>query len=185
MNPFGEAERARKRESLLKATEADLEKITAACARARAPLRGEDKIALRVGKVLNRRKVAKHFTIDIGEDRFSYHRNQDCIAAEAKLDGIYVLRTSVEAGDLDSPEVVSSYMPTGPSAWRRWGIANESESRRQWPRSVRDKCPLRSSYAGVPLTLCTRTRQASLGLSPRDCVWSPRPGMRLTLRRPG
>jgi hypothetical protein len=87
MNPFGEAERARKRESLLKATEADLEKITAACARARAPLRGEDKIALRVGKVLNRRKVAKHFTIDIGEDRFSYHRNQDCIAAEAKLDG--------------------------------------------------------------------------------------------------
>ncbi len=109
MNPFLEAERARKRESLLTATEADLEKITAACARARRPLRGQDKIALRVGKVLNRRKVAKHFTIDIGEDRFSYHRNQDSITAEAKLDGIYVLRTSVEPGDLDSGEVVSSY----------------------------------------------------------------------------
>ncbi len=109
MNPFLEAERARKRESLLTATEADLEKITAACARARRTLRGQDKIALRVGKVLNRRKVAKHFTIDIGEDRFSYHRNQDSITAEAKLDGIYVLRTSVEPGDLDSGEVVSSY----------------------------------------------------------------------------
>ncbi len=109
MNPFLEAERARKRESLLTATEADLEKIAAACARARRPLRGKDAIALRVGKVLNRRKVAKHFTIDIGEDRFSYARNQDSIAAEAKLDGIYVLRTSVDAGDLASPEVVSSY----------------------------------------------------------------------------
>jgi len=108
MNPFLEAERARKRESLLAATEADLAKITAACARARRPLRGQDKIGLRVGKVLNRRKVARHFTIDIGEDRFSYARNQDSIAAEAKLDGIYVLRTSVEPGDLDSGEVVSS-----------------------------------------------------------------------------
>ena len=109
MNPFGEAERARKRESLLTATEADLEKIAAACARARRPLRGKDAIALRAGKVLNRRKVARHFTIDIGEDRFSYARKQDSITAGAALDGIYVLRTSVQAGDLDSPEVVSSY----------------------------------------------------------------------------
>ena len=109
MNPFLEAERARKRDALLAATEADLEKITAACARARRPLPGQDNIALRAGKVLNRRKVAKHFTIDIGEDHFSYHRNQDSITAEANLDGIYVLRTSVADGDLDSPEVVSSY----------------------------------------------------------------------------
>ena len=108
-NPFLEAERARKRESLLTATEADLEKIAAACARARRPLRGKDKIALRVDRVLNRRKVGKHFTTDIGEDRFSYHRNLDSITAEAALDGIYVLRTSVEAGQLDSGEVVSSY----------------------------------------------------------------------------
>src|SRR5216683_369389 len=97
MNPFLEAERARKRESLLAATEADLEKIAAACARARAPLRGKDKIALRIGKVLNRRKVAKHFTTGIGEDHVRYARNQDSIAAEAKLDGIYVLRTSAAA----------------------------------------------------------------------------------------
>jgi len=109
MNPFLEAERARKRESLLTATEADLEKIAAACARARRPLRGQDKIAVRVDRVLNRRKVGKHFTIDIGEDRFSYHRNPDTITAEAALDGIYVLRTSVQPGDLEPAEVVSSY----------------------------------------------------------------------------
>jgi Transposase DDE domain len=109
MNPFLEAERARKRESLLAATEADLAKIAAACARARVPLRGTDKIAVRVDRVLSRRKVAQHFTIDIGEDHLRYARNQDSIAAEATLDGIYVLRTSVAAGDLDSAEVVSSY----------------------------------------------------------------------------
>ncbi|HEY0998247.1 MAG TPA: IS1634 family transposase, partial [Streptosporangiaceae bacterium] len=109
MNPFLEAERARKRESLLAATEADLAKIAAACARARAPLRGTDKIAVRVDRVLRRRKVAKHFQVDIGEAHVSYARDQDSIAAEARLDGIYVLRTSVGPGDLDSGEVVSSY----------------------------------------------------------------------------
>jgi len=108
-NPFLEAERARKRESLLQATEADLDKIAAACARARRPLRGPGTIAVRVDRVLTRRKVAKHFTIDIGEDYLRYARNQDSIAAEARLDGIYVLRTSVAAADLSSGEVVSSY----------------------------------------------------------------------------
>src|SRR5690349_9963942 len=108
-NPFLEAERARKRESLLAATEADLAKIAAACARARRPLRGQDTIAVRVDRVLNRRKVAKHFITEIGEDHFSYRRNQDSIAAEAALDGIYVLRTSVAPGDLDSSGVVTSY----------------------------------------------------------------------------
>jgi hypothetical protein len=109
MNPFLEAERARKRESLLAATEADLAKIAAACTRARRPLRGQDKIAVRADRVLNRRKVAKHFITDIGEDHFSYHRNQDSITAEAALDGIYVLRTSVTPTDLEPGEVVSSY----------------------------------------------------------------------------
>ena len=109
MNPFLEAERARKRESLLKATEADLAKIAAACTRARQPLRGTDKIAVRVDRVLSRRKVAKHFTTEITDDSFSYARNQDSINAEAALDGIYVLRTSVDASHLDSGEVVSSY----------------------------------------------------------------------------
>ena len=108
-NPFLEAERARKRESLLAATEAGLGKIAAACARARAPLRGTDNIAVRADRVLSRRKVAKHLTVEIGEDYVRYARDQDSIAAEAKLDGIYVLRTSVAASDLDSPQVVSSY----------------------------------------------------------------------------
>jgi hypothetical protein len=108
-NPFLEAERARKRESLLAATEAGLGKIAAACARPRRPLRGTDTIAVRVDRVLNRRKAGKHFITGIGEDHFSYRRNQDSITAEAALDGIYVLRTSVDAGRLDSTGVVSSY----------------------------------------------------------------------------
>jgi Transposase DDE domain len=108
-NPFLEAERARKRESLLAATEADLGKIAAACTRTRAPLRGTDKIAVRADRVLTRRKVAKHFTVQITDDGIGYARDQDSIAAEAALDGIYVLRTSVGATSLDSGAVVSSY----------------------------------------------------------------------------
>ena len=108
-NPFLEAERARKRESLLAAAEAGLGKIAAACVRARRPLRGQDKIAVRVDRVLSRRKVAKHFTVEITGDSLSYRRNQDTITAEAALDGIYVLRTSVDASSLGSGNVVSSY----------------------------------------------------------------------------
>ena len=109
MNPLLEAERARKRESLLVATEADLAKIAAATQRARRPLRGKDKIALRLGRVLDRRKVAKHFSIEIGDDHLSYARDPGPIADEAALDGIYVLRTSVGGGELGSGEIVSSY----------------------------------------------------------------------------
>jgi Transposase DDE domain len=108
-NPFLQAERARKRESLLAATEADLAKIAAAVARDRRPLRGTDKIALRADRVLRRRKVAKHFTTAITDASFSYARNAASITAEAALDGIYVLRTTVEPGSLHSSEVVSSY----------------------------------------------------------------------------
>ena len=90
MNPFLEAERARKRESLLAATEADLEKIAAACARPRRPLRGTDTIAVRVDRDLTRRKVARYFTVEIADDSLRYARDQDSIAAEAQLDGIYV-----------------------------------------------------------------------------------------------
>jgi Transposase DDE domain len=108
-NPFLEAGRARKRESLLQATEADLAKIAAAVARERRPLRGTDKIALRTDRVLRRRKVAKHFTTSIGEDSFTYARDQDSITGEAALDGIYVLRTTVTNSELGSGEVVASY----------------------------------------------------------------------------
>jgi Transposase DDE domain len=109
MNPFLEAERARKREALLAATEADLGKIAAACARTRRPLRGKDTIAVRADRVLRRRKVAKHFTVQITDDSIRYARDQDSITAEAKLDGIYVVRTSIGPDHLDSGEAVSSY----------------------------------------------------------------------------
>jgi hypothetical protein len=109
MNPLLAIERARKREALLAATEADLAKIAAATGRARRPLRGKDKIALRVGRVLDRRKVAKHFTIEIGDDHLGYARDPGSITGEAVLDGIYVLRASVAGGDLGSGEIVSCY----------------------------------------------------------------------------
>jgi hypothetical protein len=64
---------------------------------------------VRADRVLSRRKVAKHFTVEITDDSLRYARDQDSIAAEAKLDGIYVVRTSVAADDLDSGDVVSSY----------------------------------------------------------------------------
>ena len=73
------------------------------------PLRGKDKIALRVGKVINHYKVAKHFVIEIEDDVFSFHRDEAKIAAEAALDGIYVLRTSLDEEAFGEAEVVSSY----------------------------------------------------------------------------
>src|SRR6266567_3514376 len=108
-NPFLAAERARKREELLAATQAELQKIAAAVTRQRRPLRGKDKIALRVGRVINRRKVAKHFVVEIGEESFSFRKDEQKIAAEAALDGIYVLRTSLEQEVLQAAGVVSSY----------------------------------------------------------------------------
>src|SRR6266545_3973902 len=108
-NPFLAQQRARKREELLAATEAELQKIAAAVARQRRPLRGKDKIALRVGRVINRRKVGKHFVVEIGEESFSFRKDEQKIAAEAALDGIYVLRTSLEQEVLEAAGVVSSY----------------------------------------------------------------------------
>ena len=76
--------------------------------RARRPLRGAHKIALRADRVLRRCKIAKHFEVEIADDAFSFSRNPDSIAAEAALDGIYVLRTSLGA-EAPRPQVVSSY----------------------------------------------------------------------------
>jgi Transposase DDE domain len=108
-NPALAAERARKREELLAACEKDLAKIQAATTRPRNPLRGQDKIALRVGAVLGRRKVAKHFRLTISEDSFDFARNAAAIAREKDLDGFYVLRTSVPEGDLDAGATVLAY----------------------------------------------------------------------------
>jgi transposase len=108
-NPALAEERARKRESLLASTEAELGAIRAAVERERRALRGKDAIALRAGKVVNHYKMAKHFSLEIGEASFCFSRKHDQIAAEAALDGIYVLRTSLGQEALASPEVVSSY----------------------------------------------------------------------------
>jgi hypothetical protein len=103
------AERARKREDLLVATEADLAKIQAATARTRNPLKGAANIALKVGAVLGRRKVAKHFRLTITEDSFAFARDPATIAAEVALDGFYVLRTSLPADALDAGAAVLAY----------------------------------------------------------------------------
>lgn len=108
-NPFLAAERARKRGELLAATEAELDKIAAATRRARRPLRGTDAIALAAGKIINAKKVAKHFLVDIADDGLSWRRDEQKIAAEAALDGIYVIRTSLPADALPAAGAVESY----------------------------------------------------------------------------
>ena len=108
-NPLLAAERSRKRIELLAATVAELEKIRCATIRQSRPLRGKDKIALRVGKVMNHYKMAKHFAIEITEDSLTFTKKEDRVAAEAALDGIYVLRTSLREENFTTKEVVSSY----------------------------------------------------------------------------
>ena len=108
-NPALADERARKRGELLAATEKELDKIAAATGRQRRPLRGKDKIALRVGKVRNHYKMAKHFDLQITDDSFTFTRKDDQIAAEAALDGIYVLRTSLPEHALQRDDVVGRY----------------------------------------------------------------------------
>jgi hypothetical protein len=102
-------ERARKREDLLAATERELARIAAAVARKREPLRGAAAIGLKVGAVLDKHKMAKHFTLDIADSRFAFARKTEAIAAEAALDGIYVVRTSLPATVLDAAATVRSY----------------------------------------------------------------------------
>jgi Transposase DDE domain len=108
-NPALADERARKRAELLAATEEQLQTIAAATRREKRPLRGRDKIALRVGTVRNKFKMAKHFDLNITDEAFSFTRNQDNIAAEAALDGIYVLRTSLPDQSLARDDVVLRY----------------------------------------------------------------------------
>lgn len=106
-NPALATERARKREELLQATEALLAPIAHAVESGR--LVDADKIGLRAGRVINRYKMAKHFALDIGQGRFGYTRKLDEIDAEAALDGIYVIRTSVDAATLGPAAVVEAY----------------------------------------------------------------------------
>jgi transposase len=108
-NPLLAEERTRKRNELLTATERDLEAIAAATRREKRPLRGKDNIGLRVGKILDHYKVAKHFILAIDDDRFGWERDEAKIAQEAALDGIYVIRTNVPADDLSAEQTVQAY----------------------------------------------------------------------------
>jgi len=100
---------ARKRAELLAATEKELAKIRTATLRKRAPLRGQDKIALRVGAVLNRRHAAKHFELAIADASFAFARKTEAIAAEAALDGLYVIRSSLPADGFPTAAIVLAY----------------------------------------------------------------------------
>ena len=108
-NPLLAEERARKRPELLAATEKQLEKIAAATRRPKRPLRGKQNIGVRVGKILNRYKMGKHFQLHIEDDSFSYQRKTANIEREQSLDGIYIIRTSVPKEALSSEQVVASY----------------------------------------------------------------------------
>ncbi len=108
-NPLLAEERARKRLELLAATELDLAKVVAATQRARHPLRGQDVIALRVGRVIGRFHMAKHFELSITDSTLAYQRKTEAIAAEAALDGLYVIRTSLGANALDAGATVAAY----------------------------------------------------------------------------
>jgi hypothetical protein len=108
-NPLLAAERRRKREALLVATERDLSRIKLAVERRRAPLRGKAEIGLEVGAVLDEHKMGKHFDLTITDASFAYRRREADIAAEARLDGIYVIRTNVPATSLTAEQAVGAY----------------------------------------------------------------------------
>ena len=106
-NPELAALRVHKREDLLQATEKNLEKVRTMVQSGR--LRGQDRIGVRVGKVVNQYKVAKHITLDIKDQAFSFQRKTQSIATEAALDGIYVIRTSLKATRMDGADCVRHY----------------------------------------------------------------------------
>ena len=108
-NPLLGEERARKREALLDSTEKELEKIRKAVERERNPLRGREKIGVRVGGVLGRFKMAKHFRLEITDTAFSFERDSERIEDEARLDGIYVIRTSVPEEEMTPEAAVEAY----------------------------------------------------------------------------
>jgi Transposase DDE domain len=108
-NPVLALDRVRTREALLQRTERELEKVKLATSRPKRRLKGKEQIGLRVGKVIGKFKMAKHFVITIEEESFSSERDLASIAEEAALDGIHVLRTSVPKEVLDTNETVGAY----------------------------------------------------------------------------
>ena len=108
-NPLLAEEQTRKREALLEATEVRLDQIVEATRRQKYRLKGQDRIALRVGKVIDKHKMSKHFELDIADESFAYRRKDEAIEAEGALDGLYVVRTSLPEETLDAEGTVSAY----------------------------------------------------------------------------
>ena len=108
-NPFIAQKNQLQREALLEAVEKELDLIVQATQREKRALKGQDKIALRVGKVLNQFKVNKYYNLEITEEGFSYQRKLELIAQETALDGVYVLRTSLESTLMDAATTVKAY----------------------------------------------------------------------------
>ena len=108
-NPILADERSRKREELLQATEKDLDVIVRATQRAKNALSGKEKIGLRVGRVIGQHKMEKHFELTITETGFTYARREENIKAEAALDGLYVIRSSVAKETMTAEQLVSTY----------------------------------------------------------------------------
>ena len=112
-NPLLAEDRRRTRAELLEATDKQLENIAAAVARRKGKPLSKDEIGIKAGKVVNRYKVGKHFTLMIEDGRFEWRRKEASITAEAALDGFYVVRTSESAQDLTRDDVVRSYKLLG------------------------------------------------------------------------
>jgi transposase len=108
-NPLLAKEKSLTRQELLAKTEKELDKIVAATKRRSRGLKGADKIGLRVGKVINSKKVGKFFETTITESSFDYRRKEELIALEAALDGVYIIRTSVKAELLNTVETGRAY----------------------------------------------------------------------------
>jgi len=181
-NPLVGEERARKREALLAATEEALRAIEERVAR--GTLRGTAEIGLAVGAVWNRYRVRKHFRVEIADESLRVERKQQEIAAEASLDGIYILRTSVTETELDAADVVRSYKQLaqverahrtlkGPDLELRT-IHHRPEQRVRAPRLPRPPRPRARHDPGIPRHArlvrkrpCMRAAR-STRLTPRD-----------------
>ena len=171
-NPFLAQYRSSKREALLRATEVELQKIALATKREKRALRGKAKIALRVGRLIERFKMAKHFVLEIEEDAFGWKRNEPKIAEEALLDGMYVVRTSVDQSAMSASEAVECYKDLGAveQAFRCLKTV-DLKVRPIHHRLIGAVCAHTSFYACSPTTsngTCARPlRRCSLAMTPR------------------
>ena len=108
-NPALAKRRGIRRQELLEATEKQLEEVVKKMTRTRNPLRGKDQIGLAVGKIINKKKMAKHFILTIKDDSFSYERDEEKIVHEAAIDGLYVIRSNVKKECMEETELVANY----------------------------------------------------------------------------